>query len=162
MAIKRVRSVGVVALLILTGAACESAPPLRLRLPMAPTAIYVPPPPASFAPLEFTPIEIGAVFQERVDNPQECIDDLGWPCRYFRLTAPASGTLTVTVTSPRGTRTPGDLTVSEMDRMGYTWAQFATENETRVTAPVVAGRSYDITLWYVTTGLDIELRTSVQ
>jgi hypothetical protein len=52
--------------------------------------------------------------------------------------------------------------VSEVGRRGYTWAQFAAENETRVTAPVVAGRSYDITLWYVTTGLEIELRTSVQ
>lgn len=159
---KSVRGAGVLGLVILSGAACESPTPLRLRLPAAPTAIYVPPPPVSFAPLEFTSIEVGTLFQERVNNPQECIDDLGWPCRYFRLSAPISGTLSVTVTSPRGTRGPGDLTVSEVGRRAYTWAQFATENETRVTAPVVAGRSYDITMWYVTNGLDIELRTSVQ
>ena len=157
-----VRGAGVLALVILSGAACESAPSLRNRLPTAPTAIYVPPPPVAFAPLEFTPIEIGVVFQERVDNPQECIDDLGWPCRYFRLSSPVSGTLSVTVMSPRGTRTPGDLTVSEAGRRAYTWAQFATENETRVTAPVIAGRSYDITLWYVAAGLPIELRASLQ
>jgi hypothetical protein len=161
MAMKSARSVAVLALLIFSAAACEVTP-LRLRLPTAPTAIYVPPPPVAFAPPEFTLIEVGAVFHERVDNPPECIDDLGWPCRYFRLTAPASGTLSVTTTSPRGTRGPGDLTVSEVDRPGYTWAQSASSNETRVTAPVVAGRSYCITMWYVAAGLEFELRTSLQ
>ena len=102
------------------------------------------------------------MFRERLDNPPECIDVLGWTCRYFRLTAPVSGRLTVTVTSPPGTRVPVDLTVSEADRRDYTWADFNTENVTRVTAPVVAGRSYDITMWYAPAGLEFELRTSIQ
>jgi hypothetical protein len=122
----------------------------------------VPPPPVPFAPLVFTPLEVGAVFQGRVDNPQQCIDDLGWPCLYFRLTVPISGTLSVSLTSPRGIRVPADLTVRVVDGGAYTWAQLFSETETRVTAPVVAGRSYDVTMWYVNTGVEFELRPSVQ
>ena len=142
--------------------ACPLPVPGALRLPTAPTAIYVPPPPRSFAPLEFTSIVVGVPFRGRVDSPQECVDDLGWPCKYFRLTVPVGGTLSVSVTSPRGTRVAADLTINEADRRGYTWAQLSTENETRVTAPVVAGRSYDIIMWYIPDGFEFELRASLQ
>ena len=154
-------------LVLVAVAACDNLSQSRHFVnPTAPTpTVYVPPPPVAFAPLQYTAIQIGEVVRERITDPPECVDFLGWPCRYFSVTAPTSGKLEVALTFAIDTnRNQGvDLTVRAADGTGgQTWAQFFAREEARVVAPVVAGKQYYITMWYTYAGMEFSLNTSVQ
>jgi hypothetical protein len=151
--------------LVLAFTAC-GGPPTRLALPTSPSAppVSSPAPPVrSFTPGEFTAIEVGEVVKRRIEKQPRC-PEVGWPCQYFRLTPTNAGTLTVVLTYL--VQTNGnqgvDLSVLEAEGLGETWAQSASLNETRVEAPVIAGKTYYIIMWYTNAGLEFELRSSIR
>ena len=143
-----------------------SAPPPAPPAPApSPLPNPAPPLPTRFGPLEYTPIEIGAVVRGPLVMPPECYDFGGWPCRYFELTPPASGRLRVVLTYSSASQGGQgvDLSMSPVDGIGWEyWAQFGSATETRLEAPVIAGRAYRIAMWYAFEGLEFELTTSLQ
>jgi hypothetical protein len=140
--------------LAVLGAACGSD--RRTGIPTAPSLPSVPPPaptPFTFAE-QYTQIAVGEVVRRPVtsENP-ECIDEPGWKCQYFRLTAPSDGTLEIMMTVWLGTVTQGlDLNLNDSGD-GEWWAP--------VKAPVKGGTTYQITVRYVSPGVEFELRTSL-
>jgi hypothetical protein len=144
------------------------------QLPTSPTEaatpppVYIPPPPRQFPPYEITTIVVGEVITRTNLDAPECLDELNWPCLYFRVTAPGTAMLEVTLVCAKGTQgNQGvDLTLRERGAHAYVWAQsFSqtdTQAETIVTAPVVEGRTYDITMWYTFPNLAYELRTRLR
>ena len=166
-----------VGVLVLGLAACDSDRTSRLGLPTAPTIGVAPPVPPSpapapspspgirFGPLEYTPIEIGAVVRGPLVMPPECYDLAGWPCRYFQVTPPTSGRLRVVLaysSAMQGGQLV-DLMVRRVEPPTVEVdAQFKNAIEARVEAPVVAGQVYSIILWYAFDGLEFELTTSVE
>jgi hypothetical protein len=100
----------------------------------------------------YTSIAVGEAVSARVnaDDPR-CAVWPEWPCQYFRLTAPSDGTLDVVMT-----HSAGNLDLSFTNDAGNTWWY-------PVSIPVTAGATYQITVWeYETTGVEFELRTSLQ
>lgn len=168
-----------VGVLVLGLVACDNGRPPRFVLPTAPTVppiagappVPAPPPPhpaptlpTRFGPLVYTPLEIGAVARGPLLDPPECVEFALWPCRYFQVTPPAGGTLVVVLTYSSSTQGGQgvDVSVEEADGRGEVWAQFGSPTETRVEAPVLAGRTYHIVMWYAFDRLEFELTTSLQ
>jgi hypothetical protein len=129
----------------------------------------VPPPaPAPFPPLaDVTTVTVGEGVSRIIDDrPSECTDLRGWPCQYFQLTAPRSGTLVVSLNYAPETQPPGRTPHQVVDmslrggRQGERWAEFGNETSTRLTAQVTADDVYVITLWYTFPRLDYTLRTA--
>ena len=124
--------------------------------------------PHEWPPYAITSIEVGEVISRIIDNPPECIDESRWPCVYFRLVAPSAGTLEVVLTYKTGTQGSQavDVTVRKVGTSRYVWAQAnarsGVEWHTDLTAPVTAGVSYDLTLWYTFPNLQYELRTRMR
>ena len=150
--------------LVLALTACQAGPRTQLMLPTTPTPLASnPAPPVGFTPREFTDIKVGEVVGRRIEKQPQC-NEVGWPCQFFRLTATNTGTLIVVVTySVRTNGNQGvDVSVRQAEELEETWAQSASQNETKVEASVIAGKSYYITLWYTNAGLEFELESSIR
>lgn len=165
-------------LVFLALAACEEGQTRRFMLPTAPTTVSTPspappppnpptgPPPPTAS--DFTPIDVGQVVDRVIgETPPECLGFAGWPCQYFRVTPPNSGTLVVELTyvpdtQPPGRNGPQGVDVSVISREFEVWAQFGDRTTTRVTLPATGGVEYQIMLWYTFPKLAYELRTSLQ
>ncbi len=136
--------------------------------PVAPTPVPSPPtpPPRPFpATFEFTPIEVDEVITRTISNPPPCLDWPVWPCQYFRITAPSTGTLVILLTFDSSTQGQQGVDISAGDLGpdgGEHWAEFGSATQTRLTLPVTAGRTYQIALWYTYEKLHYELRTSLK
>jgi AMP-binding enzyme C-terminal domain len=150
-------------------------------LPTAPTSTVdpspTPQPPAPIPPTSPRPraptesdvneISVGETFQARVSaEPPECVREPGWPCQYFRLTAPNDGTLTVALTYRPDTQPPGrggpqGVDVSAVGNGLEVWADFFNATATRLSIRVTGGVAYEITLWYTFPNLEYELQTSL-
>jgi hypothetical protein len=150
------------------GAACTSELPTAPRQPPATTPSQPPAPrPFTFAE-QYTEIVVGEVVRRLVtsENP-ECTDEPGWKCQYFRLTAPIDGTLEVMTIVWRGTVLQGvDFSLDESG--GWKWWS-PTSGQPRdgepwppLRVPVKGGTTYQITVWYVTPGVEFEIRSSMQ
>jgi hypothetical protein len=86
----------------------------------------------------------------------ECVDVPGFTCQHFRVTPAADGTLAVVMIVSLGVATQV-LDLSVMTAEGSTsWSQHYTVEE-----PVTHGKTYEITVWYLTPGVEFELRTSL-
>src|SRR5262245_22945448 len=73
--------------------------------PPTPAPLPGPPgPPLTFAPFEITTIAVGDVITRTSLAAPECRDEPGWPCIYFRLTAPRDGTLEANLSYAAGTQ----------------------------------------------------------
>jgi hypothetical protein len=98
-----------------------------------------------------------------VTNPPECLEERDWPCRYFELIAPVTGDLTVEISYAAETQRfqAVDLTVQNVKSVSKVWAQSYRPGWGKVVAPVAAGESYYITMWYAFDRLEFELRTSM-
>jgi len=135
-----------------------------------PTPAPAPTPPGGpFAPFEVTEISVGQTVTDVITTPPECVEEKGWPCLYFQLAAPSGGKLTVELTykpesQPPGWRTPYQpVDISVRDESGrQTWADFDTLTVTRVTMMVRAREVYRIILWYTFSGLEYELKTTLE
>ena len=153
----------VVAAALLVGA-CDTHD-RSFRIPTTPTATQATPatpaPPAApprFDPnIEVTSIAVGEVVNRTIgDSPPECVDFRGWPCQYFQLTAPRSGTLVVELTYVPDTQPSGRTRYQGVDisllggTFGERWAEFGNETTTRLTARVTGDTVYpDHPLVYV-------------
>lgn len=89
------------------------------------------------------------------DDP-ECVDVPGFTCQHFRVTPATDGSLTVVITfSHDPLRQVLDLSL--MSAEGWTvWA-----NHDALAMGVMQGQTYEITVWYLTPGVEFELRTSL-
>ena len=147
------------------------------RLPTTPTTATPqtptsPPPPAArpVPPVasDFTRIEVGQTIDRIIgDTPPECLEEPGWPCQYFRLTAPVSGTLTITLryasdTQPPGRSGPQGVDATLEGRQGRVWAQQWSPTSTILTATVTGGEEYQIVLWYTFPRLAYALTTTMR
>jgi hypothetical protein len=153
---------------------CDGDFPRRLPLSTspgeatAPPVIVVQPQPRQFPPFEITTIAVGDVISRTNIDAPECIRSDRWPCLYFRLVAPGTGTLEVTLTYIWGTQGSQSVDVSlrEVGTFSDVWAQAFSETGLRrdaaLSAPVLEGRTYDITLWYTFPNLEYELQTSLR
>ncbi len=157
--------------------ACDR-PASRLYLvnPLAPSAstpapappIYVPPPPRQFPAFEIATVAVGDLISRTNLDAPECIGELGWPCIYFRVVAPSSGTLEAALSYAWGTQgNQGvDVTLREAGTSTEVWAQSFVSTgprwHTTLTARVVEAKTYDITLWYTFPNLEYELRLSMR
>jgi hypothetical protein len=152
--------------------ACNE-PERSFRFPTGPTSTLTatPTPPVAPPPrpqVEFLTITVGETVSRRIDVPPECLGLAGWPCQYFRLTAPSDGRLTVELTYKPDTQPLGifpgpqgvDVSVAGPPA-GEVWAQYFTATVTRATLPVTAGTVYEITLWYTFANLEYELHASL-
>jgi hypothetical protein len=136
----------------------------------APPPAFAPPPPLprEFPPFDITSIAVGDVISRTNGEAPECLGEPSWPCLYFRVVAPGTGTLEVALSYAWGTQgNQGvDVTLREAGKSGELWAQSYSPTgprwHTTLTAPVIAGRTYDITLWYTFPNLEYELRTSLR
>jgi hypothetical protein len=163
---------------MLLGAAC-SQPGRTFVLPTTPTAATPlppqPPPPQPPGPgpappvaSDFTPIEVGQAIDRVIgDAPPECLGEPGWPCQYFRLTVPQTGTLTVSLryvpgTQPAGRFGPQGVDVTLESRSSQVWAQLSTPTSVVLTAPVTSGEEYQIVLWYTFPKLEYALSTALR
>ena len=119
--------------------------------------------PRPFAPFEYTEITVGQPFTGLVAaNPTECVGLGGWPCQYFRLTAPRDGTMVVELNYKPDTQPAQGVDVSINDPLGReTWADYFQPPVVRARVSVTAGTVYQITLWYTFPGLEFELQTSL-
>ena len=137
-----------------------TAPPVA-GAPPAPSPSPVPTP---FGPLAYTPLEIGTVVRGPLMNPPECVGYPLWPCKYFQVTAPESGKLEALLTFSSETQGGQgvDLSVREAQGRSEVWAQSASPTYTRVEAPLLAGRTYYIIMWYAFDRLEFELTTSLK
>jgi hypothetical protein len=152
---------------LLTGA-CDKTTPLFV-LPTARTGVSSTPAPAPapqprpFAPLEYTEIAVGQRFTGQVSaEPPECSGLPGWPCQYFRLTAPSDGTMVVELNYEPNTQPTQGVDLSIFDPLGpETWADYFQPGIVRARASVTAGTVYQITLWYTFPGLKFELQASL-
>lgn len=163
----------VVAWLLPLSVSCAPNPD-RSQLPFGPSAsspppVYVPPPPRQFPPFEITTIAVGDVISRTNLDAPECIGFDRWPCLYFRVVAPSTGTLEVTLTYAYGTQgNQGvDVSLREAGTSAERWAQTSGTTAlqqwyTTLTALVVEGKTYDITLWYTLPNLEYELRTALR
>lgn len=136
----------------------------HLVVPVAPTPVPAAappaPPPVPFAFAErYTPITVDEVVSRRVTA-----DDLlcaGFPefrCQYFRLTPASAGSVEVVVTTIRAVASQLQ-DVSVVDSGGIElWGPIGG----RVSFPVRAGTTYQITVWYAAPGVEFELRTSMR
>lgn len=158
--------------------ACDRTPSLFV-LPTArsgvsptpsPTPDPAPAPPAPvplpdvFAPFQSMEIAVGQTVNGRVPAPPtECVGFRGWPCHYFRFTAPSDGTLLVELTYKQDAQPAGQgVDVSIADPRGReAWADYFQPPVVRARASVTAGTVYQITLWYTFSGLEFELQTSL-
>ena len=133
----------------------------------APPPVFVPPLPREFPPFEITTIAVGEITRTNRDAP-ECLGYLGWPCLYFRFAAPLSGTLEVELSYAWGSQgNQGvDVSLREAGTFPELWAQSSSATGSRwhttLTAPVVEGKTYDITLWYTFPNLEYQLRTALR
>ena len=132
----------------------------------APSPVPAPPPPVFPPNIETTSIAIGETVVRTIgDSPSECVDFRGWPCQYFQVTAPRSGTLTIHLTYVPETQPPGRTRYQAVDMSllggthGERWAQFGDETSTRLTAAVTGDTVYTIILWYTFPRLEYTLRT---
>ena len=153
--------------------ACEKATP-DFVLPTAPSsatpaAAPAPapaPPPGPFSPNEFTEITVGQPFTGQVPaEPPQCDGVPGWPCQYFRFTAPSDGTIVVELNYQPNTQPGGQgVDVSIYDLLGRreAWADYFQPPVVRARLSVTAGNVYQISLWYTFPGLKFELQSSLQ
>ena len=160
---------------VLSLAACDDGPSRGFALPSAPTpppTAGAPPAPAPtpvplptrFGPLVYTPLEIGVVVRGPLVDPPECVDERGWPCKYFLLTPPVSGRLDAVLTYSQATQGGQgvDLTVRDVDNGTEVWAQTFRPDLTGVEASVREGRTYHLVMRYAFDGLEFELATSLK
>ena len=130
--------------------------------------IYVQPQPRQFPPFDITTVVVGDVISRTNLDAPECVDFLGWPCLYFRIVAPSTGVLLVDLVYAKGTQgNQGvDISLRQLGARTDVWAQTFSQTDTRaealLTAQVVEGRTYDLTLWYTFTNFEYELRTSMK
>ena len=90
------------------------------------------------------------------DDPR-CVGEPQWPCQSFRITAPKNGALKVTMRHAEGNL---DVSITDAQRSVWWWSERPAAGLTRVTAPVKAGATYQITVWeYERPGVEFELRT---
>jgi hypothetical protein len=143
----------IVSMTFFVGGCNDKTVPLRPSSP--PVLTPSPLRPFSFAET-FTQIELGEVVHRLVaaDSP-ECVELPGWKCQYFRVTVPNSGMLMVDMTFSLGGVTTQGLDLSLADSQG-------SKSWHPVVAPVKTGTTYEITLWYVTPGVQFEFRTSLR
>ena len=160
------RSQALLSVLVLTSGCGESSAP-----PLAPSTVVTLPagvvPPTSVAPPPML-LEVGVPILRVIDEtPPECVQYRGWPCQYFRITPPRSGTLVVELTYVPDTQPPGQfpgpqpVDVSVFGRNVEVWAQFSDRTTTRVTVPATGDIEYQITLWYTFPKLAYELRAAL-
>lgn len=136
----------------------------NFRLPTRPTEVAAVPAPAPYTSVDATPIELGEVVQRTiVSTPPMCLEFAGWPCQYFELTPSKSGTLEVIAIYATATQNGQPIDITLESPRGQTWAQTflpgSPLSEGRLTATVIAGERYRITLWYTFLNLEYELRT---
>ena len=115
-------------------------------------------PPFAFAE-RYTTIAVGDVVSRHVtaDDPP-CVAFPEFRCQYFRLTAPSAGNLEVVVTTTRGVGGQlQDVSVANSDG-----AELWGLSGGRVSVPLRAGTTYQITVWYAAPGVEFELRSSLQ
>jgi len=140
-----------------------TATPQTPTAPLPPAARPVPPVAA-----DFTRLEVGQTIDRIIgDAPPECLQEPGWPCQYFRLTATESGALTITLryvpdTQPPGRGGPQGVDVTLEAPNSVVWAQEFSPNTTRLTAQVTSGQEYQIVLWYTFPRLAFALTTTMR
>ncbi|MGH9384492.1 MAG: hypothetical protein ACRD2N_09425 [Vicinamibacterales bacterium] len=152
--------------LALVAAACGSSSPAMN--PVAPTATSVtspvppsPSPGCSTVLSSFPADPFSEPYQwiapgEHVSGRFEADDPqcFGFHCRYFRLTPPNNGVLHVEMTYSLGqVKQPLDLSLSDAQSRIW-WAPLCVG--------VTGGTTYQITVWYLTPGVEFELRTSLR
>ena len=93
-------------------------------------------------------IDLGDVVSSRVtaDDPL-CSPGLSYRCRYYRLTAPSSGVLTVTMTWNPQIADPYPLDIEVIDPDGRITLTTAAGAQRRVSLPVSEGATYVIEIW---------------
>jgi hypothetical protein len=134
----------------------------------APPPIFVQPQPRQFPPYEITTIAVGEVINLTNLDAPECIGFDRWPCLYFGLVAPSTGTLDVTLSYAWGTQgNQGvDVSLREVGTFREFWAQSFSSTgprwQTVLIADVVEGKTYDVTLWYTMPNLEFELRSALR
>jgi hypothetical protein len=141
-----------------TGLPVPSEPsPLPAPAPPPPPPSPQPPPPGSLFSEVYSEVTVGQVVHGRpTPNDPECVAVPGFTCQHFRVTPATDGTLTVVITfSHDPLRQVLDL--SAMSAEGWTvWA-----NHDALEMGITRGRTYEITVWYLTPGVEFELRTSL-
>ena len=134
----------------------QSGPPASTPGPSR--ALVVPPNAAS--------ITVGEVVKGQVTG-EDPLCDPGWPhrCRYYRLVAPADGTLTVTIkwSAQQVDPYPLDLdVVSASLRIGSATA-IEPASQRRTSVRIKAGETYAIEVWsFLSPGEPFELSTALQ
>jgi hypothetical protein len=146
--------------------ACDGQTSRSPMTPVAPTPVSATPIPAPVA-AEFIAIEVNEVVRRTAINPPLCVGEPAWPCQYFRITAPSTGYLEISLIFDSSTQGKQGVDISARDLLAgggidpY-WAEFGNSTQTRLMLPMTAGRTYQITLWYTYEKLQYELRASLK
>lgn len=133
-----------------------------------PPPIVVQPPPRQFPPFDITTIAVGDIVTRTNLDAPECLGFDKWPCLYFRIVPPSTGTLEVALSYVWGTQGDQgiDLSIREVGTFRDVWAQSFDSTGPRLravlTTAVAEGKTYDITLWYTFPNLEYELRTALR
>ena len=96
---------------------------------------------------DFTPIDVGQVVNRTIgESPTECLGLAGWPCQYFRLTAPSNGTLTIELRYIPETQPPGrgSLQVVDVSIVGQnleTWSDYRDPATMALAAGTIDGNA---------------------
>jgi hypothetical protein len=143
------KALGVALAVVLLAAGCGKDTILSAS-PTAPTGADRTAERKPFSPAVATQLPIGQRLVAVVgDNPPECAQYPGWPCQYFDVTAPASGTLLVELHWDSTTQPTQGIDLSLLDSFGReTWVNFYNPPTASVEAPVQQGEQYRLTVWY--------------
>jgi hypothetical protein len=137
--------------------------PSRLPLGTPPIAGKPLPPPFAFKE-PFTLLTIGASIERTVvkeANP-DCPDVPGFGCQFFRVVPEADGNLDIDVSWVLESQPNQglDLTIEDEDGTQF-WANEFRPGHVGVYGPVLAGATYQVTVWYTFPGLEFALGSSL-
>jgi hypothetical protein len=135
--------------------------------PVAPTPASPAPTPRTslpFTPAQATELPIGGAINAVVEpDPPECVNLPGWPCQFFDVTAPATGTLVVTAYFDPATQPYQGIDLSVLDSFGLeVWANSFAPSSVAAERQVEQKQRYRITLWYTFPGLAYEVMATMK
>ena len=129
-----------------------------------PSAPPPPPPPVSRSEVAVD-IALGQVVRSHVTDDDPLCDP-AWPyrCRYYRLIAPTSGVLNVSIAWSPQARDPYPLDIGVVEERGLEYFPLVgPDTQRQVSLRVTAGRTYVIEIWsFLSPPEEFELRTAIQ
>jgi hypothetical protein len=96
------------------------------------------------------------------DGP-ECVDLPGWNCHFFRISMPSDGTLDIHLAWALEAQEGQSLDLSLEESNGRAhWSNYGPGPQGNLRMQVSAGRTYQLTVWYMFIGAEYEIQSSFQ